>query len=107
AHLDWLHASNGGCNVLSTPSRRAPEMEHIKDIFQIGIRAQGSARAEEVAAAKAYGANIITAYELHDAGMDAILDRIPNGGQYYITVDADGIDPALNPPPPPLSLPKT
>ena len=66
-------------------------------MFQIGIRAQGSARAEEVAAAQAYGSNIITAYELHDVGMDAILDRIPNGGQYYITIDADGMDPAVMP----------
>ena len=30
------------------------------------------------------GAHIITAYELHDAGMDAILERIPDGGQYYL-----------------------
>ena len=97
AHIDWRDDFNGVCDGLSSPIRRASEMEHIKDIFQIGIRAQGSARAEEVAAAKAYGANIITAYELHDAGMDAILDRIPNGGQYYITIDADGMDPAVMP----------
>jgi agmatinase len=72
-------------------------MDHIKDIFQIGIRAQGSARPEEVADALAYGANIITAYELHDVGMDAILNRIPDGGQYYITIDADGMDPSVMP----------
>jgi agmatinase len=97
AHIDWRDHYNDVRDGLSSPIRRASEMDHIKDIFQIGIRAQGSARPEEVDAAKAYGANIITAYELHDAGMDAILNRIPDGGQYYITIDADGMDPAVMP----------
>jgi len=72
-------------------------MSHIDKIFQIGIRAQGSARTEEVEAALAYGSNIITAYELHDVGMDAVLARIPDGGNYYLTIDADGMDPAAMP----------
>lgn len=97
AHIDWRDEFNGVRDGLSSPMRRASEMEHIKDIFQIGIRAQGSARADDVAAAQAYGAHLITAYDLHDVGMDAILDRIPSGGQYYITIDADGMDPAVMP----------
>jgi agmatinase len=97
AHIDWRDDFNGVRDGLSSTMRRASEMEHISDIFQIGIRAQGSARYDDVAAAKAYGAHLITAYELHDVGMDAILDRIPSGGQYYITIDADGMDPAVMP----------
>jgi agmatinase len=72
-------------------------MAHVGQIFQIGIRAQGSARPQDVEAALAYGANIITAYELHEAGMDAILERIPDGGRYYLTIDADGLDPSIMP----------
>jgi agmatinase len=97
AHIDWRDDFNGVRNGLSSPIRRASEMPHIGDIWQIGIRAQGSARPEEVEAALAYGANIVTAWELHDEGMDAILARIPDGGQYYITIDADGMDPAVMP----------
>ncbi len=97
AHLDWRDDVNGVREGYSSPIRRASEMPHIGKIFQIGIRAQGSARPEEVEAALAYGANIITAYELHDAGMDAILDRIPDGGRYYLTIDADGLDPSVMP----------
>lgn len=93
-HLDWRDEFNGVTNGLSSPIRRASEMEHIGEIFQIGLRATGSARIEEVDAARAYGAHLITAYELHDVGMDAILDRIPPGGQYYITIDLDGMDSA-------------
>jgi agmatinase len=96
-HLDWRDEVGGVRDGLSSPIRRASEMEHIGEIFQIGIRATGSARAEEVEAARAYGAHIVTAYELHDAGMDAILARIPDGGRYYITVDLDGMDPAIAP----------
>jgi agmatinase len=72
-------------------------MEHIGEIFQIGLRATGSARQEEVDAAKAYGAHLVSAYELHDVGMDEILARIPDGGRYYITVDMDGMDCAIAP----------
>jgi len=72
-------------------------MKHVTKIVQIGLRAQGSARPEELRAAKAYGSELITAYELHDIGMDAVLERIPDGGNYYLTIDADGLDPSVMP----------
>ena len=97
AHIDWRDDFNGVRDGLSSPIRRASEMAHIEGYLpdrhpRPGKRAAGGSRG-----GKAYGANIITAYELHDVGMDAILDRIPNGGQYYITIDADGMDPAVMP----------
>jgi agmatinase len=96
-HLDWRNDVNGVRDGLSSPIRRASEMEHVGQIFQIGLRATGSARQEEVDAAKAYGANLISAYELHDIGIDAVLARIPDGGRYYLTVDMDGMDCAIAP----------
>jgi agmatinase len=96
-HIDWRDEVNGVRNGLSSPIRRASEMAHVGEIFQIGLRATGSARLEEVRAARAYGAHLITAYELHEAGMDAILARIPDGGRYYLTVDMDGMDPSIAP----------
>ena len=27
--------------------------------------------------------------EMHDIGIDAVLDRIPDGGPYYLTIDAE------------------
>jgi agmatinase len=96
-HIDWRDEVNGVHHGLSSTMRRASEMHHIGEIFQIGLRASGSARPEEVEAAYAYGAHLISAYELHDVGMKAILDRIPNGRRYYITVDMDGMDPSIAP----------
>lgn len=97
AHLDWRDEVNGAREGYSSTIRRASEMPHIAEIFQIGIRGQGSARAEEVDAARRYGAHIVTAEELEDQGMKAILARIPDGGRYYLTIDADGLDPAVMP----------
>jgi agmatinase len=96
-HIDWRDDVNGVRDGLSSPIRRASEMAHVGEIFQIGLRATGSARTEEVEAARAYGAHLISAYELHDQGMEAVLDRIPDGGRYYLTVDLDGMDPSIAP----------
>lgn len=97
AHIDWRNDFNGVYEGLSSPMRRASEMSHINDIFQIGIRAQGSGRTEDLETAEAYGAHIVTAWELHDEGVGAILKRIPDNGRYYITIDADGLDPSVMP----------
>lgn len=97
AHLDWRDEVNGVKDGLSSPIRRASEMAHVERIVQIGLRAQGSARPEELAAARAYGSELVTAYELHDIGMDAVLERIPDGGNYYLSIDADGLDPTIMP----------
>lgn len=96
-HIDWRDEVNGVRDGLSSPIRRASEMPHVGQIFQIGLRATGSARTEEVDAARAYGAQLISAYELHEQGMAAILARIPDGGRYYVTVDMDGMDPSIAP----------
>jgi agmatinase len=96
-HIDWREEVNGVRHGLSSVIRRISEMSHVGEIFQIGLRASGSARPEEVAAARAYGAHLISAYELHEIGMKAILGRIPDGGRYYLTVDMDGMDPSIAP----------
>jgi agmatinase len=97
AHIDWRQEVNGETQGLSSVIRRASEMDHVGEIFQIGLRSSGSARNEDVEAAKAYGAHLITAYELYEVGMKAILDRIPDNGRYYLTIDADGLDPSIMP----------
>jgi agmatinase len=96
-HLDWRDEVNGVREGLSSPIRRASEMKHVHDIFQIGLHATGSARPEEFEAAVAYGAHLISSFEVHDNGMDAVLAKIPDGGNYYLTVDLDGMDPSIAP----------
>lgn len=97
AHLDWRDEINGEQEGYSSPIRRASEMPWIDKIFQIGMRGIGSARQREVDDAIAYGATIIDAYELHDIGIEAVLEQIPDDKPYYLTIDADGIDPTIMP----------
>jgi agmatinase len=97
AHLDWRHEVNGVTDGLSSPIRRASELPFVKQIVQIGLRAQGSGRPQDHADAVAYGAMLVSAYELHEVGMEAVLARIPDGGNYYLTIDADGLDPSIMP----------
>ncbi|MFT5501368.1 MAG: agmatinase, partial [Woeseiaceae bacterium] len=97
AHLDWRDEINGETQGYSSPVRRASEMPWIGEIVQIGLRGIGSARDQEVDDAIAYGAKIFDAYEVHDMGMDQIIGQIPDGGPYYLTIDADGVDPTIMP----------
>jgi len=97
AHLDWRDEINGETEGYSSPIRRASEMPWIDKIIQIGIRGIGSARTSEVDDALAYGATVIDAYEMHETGIDAAIDQIPDGGPYYLTIDADGLDPTIMP----------
>ena len=82
AHIDWRDIFHGVKYGLSSVIRRASEMPHINDIFQIGLRSAGSARLEEVEAARNYGANLISDIELQDVGMQDILSRIPDDENY-------------------------
>jgi len=97
AHLDWRDEVNGEHDGYSSPIRRASELPWIDKIIQIGMRGIGSARQQEIDDARAYGADLITAYEMHAMGIPAVLDRIPDGGPYYLTIDADGLDPTIMP----------
>jgi len=97
AHMDWRDDVNGVREGYSSPMRRLSEMAHVGEFFQVGIRGQGSARTAEIDAAVRYGSNIFTAYDIHEQGMGSVLDKIPANGNYYITMDADGMDPSVMP----------
>ena len=97
AHLDWRDEVDGEHEGYSSPIRRASEMPWIGEIVQIGMRGIGSARVGEVEDAKNYGARVVSAYELHSRGMEQVLQEIPDGGPYYLSIDADGLDPTIMP----------
>ncbi len=96
AHLDWRDNINGVTEGYSSPIRRASEMPWIDSIVQIGLRGIGSARAAEVDAALTHGCQVVTAYQVHEQGMSSVLAAIPDG-PYYLSIDADGIDPGIMP----------
>jgi len=77
--------------------RRASEMSWIDKLIQVGMRVVGSARIQEIEAAKAYGAEIITAKNVQDGGKDQILNLVPEGSACLLTIDCDGLDPSIMP----------
>jgi agmatinase len=97
AHLDWRDEVNGDKEGLSSPMRRASEMPWVNSMVQIGLRGFGSARKEEVLAAREYQSIIVPAMELHKIGVDEVISKLPKACQYYITLDADGLDPSIAP----------
>ena len=97
AHIDWRDDRDGVRDGLSSTMRRASELPWVKGMAQIGIRGFGSARAIEFKDAAAYGSVIVGAEELHGAGVEAVLSRVPDAPTYYITLDADGLDPSIAP----------
>jgi len=97
AHIDWRDEVGGERFGYSSTMRRASELAQVEAIVQVGARGPGSARAADVDAARAWGADIVTAREVHRGGVAAVLDRIPRGRALYLAIDVDGLDPALVP----------
>jgi agmatinase len=97
AHIDWRDELHGERYGYSSPMRRASEMAHIAGMVQVGIRSVGSARTTEIEAAQRYGSQLVTARAIHNQGVEAALRHIPKGAQVVITLDCDGLDPAVMP----------
>ena len=97
AHIDWRNELHGERYGYSNPMRRISEMPHVAGIVQVGMRGVGSARLSEIEAALRYGSHLVTAREIHAAGVEAALLHIPEGARVVVTLDCDGLDPSIMP----------
>ncbi len=97
AHLDWRAEVRGVRRGYSSPLLWASRKSCVSGMTQIGLRATGSARRGEVEAARAYGSHLFTAEDFRACGPGPVLGTIPDGAKVYITIDADGLDPAEMP----------
>ncbi len=97
AHLDWREEVGGVRRGYSSPLRWASTTPAVSGMTQIGLRAIGSARRQEIEAARAYGSHLFSAEQFHAEGADAVLATIPEGLAVYLTIDADGLDPTEMP----------
>lgn len=97
AHIDWRDEVGGVTHGYSSTMRRASEMAHVQGIVQIGARGVGSARAGELQAAEAWGAKLFPMRRVHRDGLAPAIAAVPEGASVILTMDADGLDPALCP----------
>jgi len=97
AHMDWKNERFGEKDGYSSPMRRASEMAHVSAIHQVGIRSYGSATEKDINDAKNWGVQIYLAKDIHEKGIDWFLSSLPNSGNFFITLDVDGLDPSILP----------
>ncbi len=100
AHLDFREEVAGLRDGYSSPIRRLRELPWVSTIVQVGLRDVGSAREEEVLAARAAGNVLVRAEEVHERGavaLDELVERFDPSHRLYITVDVDGLDPSCAP----------
>ena len=97
AHLDWRNERFGETDGYSSPMRRASELSHVSSIHQVGIRSFGSALQSDIVDAQDWGAHLHLARDIHKNGIQAVIDSMPQDRPFFITLDVDGLDPAIMP----------
>ncbi len=97
AHIDWRNERRGEPFGYSSTMRRASELDHVERIVQVGIRGLGSARREEVEIAKDWGAEIVTARDVHRNGIEAVMAHLPDDANCMVTFDCDALDTGIMP----------
>ncbi|MCK1719803.1 arginase family protein [Bradyrhizobium sp. 141] len=97
AHLDWRDERDGQKHTFSSTMRRASEMPWIERIVQVGLRGIGGSRATDLADARAWGAQIVTAAMIRQNGIQQVLELIPQNARCIVTLDCDGLDPSVIP----------
>ena len=97
AHIDWRDEVNGERFGLSSNMRRASEMAQVTGITQVGARGIGSARRADRDAALDWGAQLFPMPELKGAGFAEVLATLPSGGELFINLDVDALDPSEMP----------
>ena len=97
AHLDFVDERHGVRYGHGNPMRRAAEKPYVTGLSQIGIRNVSSTARDGYEDARKMGSDIQSVRQFRAMGVEAMLDRIPAGGRYYVTIDIDGFDPSIAP----------
>jgi agmatinase len=97
AHLDFVDERHGVRYGHGNPMRRAAEKDYVTGLTQIGIRNVSSTARDGYEDARAMGSDIQSVRHVRKMGTEAMLERIPAGKRYYLTVDIDAFDPSIAP----------
>jgi agmatinase len=97
AHLDFVDERHGVRYGHGNPMRRAAEKPYVTGLTQIGIRNVSSTAKDGYDAARAMGSDIQSVRHVRAMGTEALIDRIPRGERYYLTIDIDAFDPSIAP----------
>ncbi|MEM7188547.1 MAG: agmatinase [Pseudomonadota bacterium] len=95
AHLDFVDVRHGVTAGHGNPMRRAIEKPYVSGMTQLGIRNVSSTAKEGYEDARARGSDILSVRQVRKLGTAAVLDRIPEGARYYVTIDIDAFCPSI------------
>ena len=97
AHLDFVDERHGVRYGHGNPMRRAAEKDYVTGLTQLGIRNVSSTAKEGYDQAREMGSDILSVRHLRKMGVEQVLDRVPEGARYYVTIDIDAFDPSIAP----------
>lgn len=97
AHLDFVDERHGVRHGHGNCMRRISEMDHVTGMTQLGIRNVSSSNQADHQAARDAGSTIMSVRQVRKIGLEALLQKIPAGKRYYLTIDIDGFDPSIAP----------
>ena len=97
AHLDFVDERHGVRYGHGNPMRRAAEKPYVTGLSQIGIRNVSSTARDGYVDARKMGSDIQSVRQVRAMGTEAMLERVPAGARYYVTVDIDAFDPSIAP----------
>lgn len=96
AHLDYRDSSMGLKYTNNSPFRRIHELPFIKRIVTIGVRGIKSTD-REYRETLGHGNRVIPMERVHEDGIAAIAGELGDLGNYYLSLDIDGLDPSIAP----------
>lgn len=97
AHIDWRESHMGESLGLSSTMRRASEMDYIERIIQVGARGIGSGHPQDHQDAVDWGVTFVSAYELHQQGLQSVMKHIAPNAEVIVCFDVDALDPSIVP----------
>jgi len=95
AHLDFVDVRHGVTHGHGNPMRRAIEKDYVSGMTQLGIRNVSSTAKEGYEDARSRGSDILSVRQVRALGAEAVVNRLPEGARYYVTIDIDAFCPSI------------
>lgn len=95
AHLDFVDVRHGVRYGHGNCMRRVAELPYVLGQTQLGIRNVSSTARSGYEDAIAMGSTILSVRNVRNLGVEGVLAKIPDCGQYYVTIDIDGFCPSI------------
>lgn len=92
AHLDWTSNIGGQTLFNGSPCRQMANLPYVDKIAHLGVHGIGSSKKSDFEDARAHGDIILSPKEIRKMSISEIIDCLPAGKPYYVTIDIDALD---------------